>query len=246
MAKKRASLLNAFNTAVPKRPEPSRTPPVEPPRAAQPRFEARPDQPLPVRASSPVPMTPRPAPVHTPWVPPGPTFSRGRLLLLAIVGATIVLAVMLVLKFSGPSSDGEVAHAGVSGTATDASTPSANPAAKTPASGLDPAAGQTDDDKAFLDPRNKFTVRLLQYVNTPANVKLARETYRYLRTEGVLAVQPIQSGDGKSIYLCAGADRKREDLNVMCEFIKRMRGPDKKTLPFSDAYIENIERLINR
>jgi hypothetical protein len=252
MAKKRASLLNAFNSAMPKRveppPQPPRPAPTEPSRSAQPRFEARPDQTLPVRASSPVPMAPRraaaPSGMHA---LPSP-FSRGRMLFLAIVGATILLVVVIVLKFGAKKGDsGEaLAHAGAPGAVVNAANGGTTPAAKNTANGLDPIAGQTDEDKAFLDARNKYTVRVVQYENDANGIRLARETYKYLRTEGLPAVQPIQSGDARHIYLCADAKPKKDDLAVLCGFIKRMRGADHKSIPFGDAYVDNIEHLINR
>jgi len=252
MAKKRPSLLNAFNAAIPKRVEPHvaappRVTPPEPQRSAQPRFEARDDQTLPVRASSPVPMAPRRAVAPLQSYAPRAPISRGRMLLLAIVGASILLAVVVWIKF-GKSGDAHeaLAHAGAPAATGNAANSSVSPATKNSSNGLDPVAGQTDDDKAFLDVRNKFTVRIVQYDNDATGIKLARETYKYLRGDRIPAVQPIQSGDGRHIFLCADAKPKREDLAVLVGYIKHMRGPDQKSIPFGDAYVENIERLINR
>ena len=98
---------------------------------------------------------------------------------------------------------------------------------------------------AFSNARNKFTVRLVQYENDANGVKHAFETYRYLRGEDIPVVQPIKSGNGRFIYLCADAKPKKDDLNVLCTYIKRMRGADKKSTPFDTAFIDNIDNLIN-
>jgi hypothetical protein len=163
---------------------------------------------------------------------------------------------VIVIKFGGRSPDGGagVAFAGSPGTNSAAQksalpTPAAveNPApTKSARAALDPVAGSTDDDKAFLDSRNKFTVRLAQYENDASGVKLARDAYKYLRGEELHVVQPIQSGDGKHIYLCADAQPKKEDLIVLRDYAQRLRGPGGKGYPFRDAYIDNIEHMINR
>lgn len=252
MAKKRASLLNAFNAALPKRVDPPRVAPIEPVRSAEPRSEARADYALPVRAAPPAPVLVRRAGTHADLPAPPTPFARGRMLLLSIVGAVVLLIVVIVIKASannGEESD-SVAAAGVPGTATSApkfATPKGEPVpAKSNKAALDTAVGLTDDDKAFNDARNKFTVRLVQYENDATGLRHARDTYKYLRTEGVPAVQPIQSGDGRNIYLCADAKPKKDDLAGLCAYIRRLRGSDRKSTPFSDAYVDNIEHLIQR
>ncbi|MDZ4772146.1 MAG: hypothetical protein SGI72_03330 [Planctomycetota bacterium] len=289
MAKKRPSLLNAFNAANPKRVEqpraagtdaqrpqstfttsPHATPQrTNPPRANEPRFEARADHAVPVRASSPLPMSPRRAGTHSDLPAPPPPFSRARLLLLSIVGASVLLAVVIALKFggnketnanvalaNGPSgsayggvSTGAVPDSAAKSPSNSTKTPAATSgadAAKTGRATLDPAAGSTDEDKAFGDARNKFTIRLLQYNNDANGLRLARDIYRYLRGENVPVVQPIQSGDGQHIYVCADAKPKKDDVAVLRDYLKRMRGPDGKSYPFRDAYIDNIENVVSR
>ena len=59
-------------------------------------------------------------------------------------------------------------------------------------------------------------------------------------------VQPIQSGNGDHIYLCAGARAKKDDLVVLCDYIKGLRGPGNQKKPFHDAYVDNIEHLLKR
>jgi hypothetical protein len=197
-------------------------------------------------------MAPRRAGTHSELPAPPPPFSRGRMLLLAIVGASILLVVVIVIKFGGKSGGAgdSIAHAGPPSTpekTASAGAPQGAPkTAKNAAGGLDPVAGQSDADKAFVDPRNKFTVRVAQYANDATGERHARETYKYLRTEGVPAVQPIKSGDDRHIYLCADAQPKKDDLVVLLGYVKRLRGSDRKSMPFADAYVDNIDHLINR
>lgn len=254
MAPRRKSLLNAFKEVSGKQAEPPRVQPVEtprtPPRAAPPRSEARAENAIPVRVAPPSPPARRPG-THADLPSAPPPISRGRLLLLAIIGATVLLGVMVVKRFgtSGDEPREPVAYAGDTRRAAN-DPPTSNPPpvdvpkVKTPV--LDPAAGTTDEDRAFADKKNRFTLRLAQYENDENGLKLSRATYKYLRGEEVPIVQPILSGDGRHIFLCADAKAKKDELIVLRDYVQRLRGPDGRSYPFRDAYIDNIENLLKR
>ncbi|MBL8859433.1 MAG: hypothetical protein JNL28_13055 [Planctomycetes bacterium] len=258
MAKRRPSLLNAFKAADIDRPENKPVPAPAPLRPPPKRVEVRADEAIPVRPAAPLPPQrppPRRAGTHADPPAPLPPLSRGRLLMLSVVGAAILLTVILVLKFTNTSENVSAADPSAARQpeerASRSETAPARPVEAAPSTAathpaLDMTVGHTDDDRAFLDPKNRFTVRLAQYANDANGVRLAREAYKYLRGEGVPIVQPIQSGNGDHIYLCADARAKKDDLVGLCEYIKRLRGPGGQKTPFHDAYIDNIEHLLKR
>ena len=109
-------------------------------------------------------------------------------------------------------------------------------------------ASATADDQAFHDHANKFTVCVAQYDDDAAGRKLAYEAYAYLRGEGVRAVQPIESGDGKRIVLCADSKPTLGELSGPLAFVQKLHGPGKsaKATPFASAFINNIDHVLKR
>jgi len=60
-------------------------------------------------------------------------------------------------------------------------------------------------------------------------------------------VNPIASGDGAHIFLCAGAAPKKDDLAEITAWCVRLRGPtSSKKAPFSGAYVDNIDHVLKR
>lgn len=193
---------------------------------------------------------------------PSTPLSRDRVVLAALAIVVTLLAVTLWVRSrqqSGVAAAQGVASpatpdAGAQNTAVPSAAPkpavpqapSAAPTNTNPAPAL--VAGATDDDRAFYVLTNKFTVRLAQYDNDANAKKLAFEAYKYLRTEGVPAVQPIVSGDGAHIFLCAGAQPKKDDLAELTAWCVKLRGPSatSKKLPFSGAYVDNIDHVLKR
>jgi hypothetical protein len=105
----------------------------------------------------------------------------------------------------------------------------------------------TADDQAFMDPANKYTVRLIQYDNDTDGLKRARDMVEFLRKkEGLPIVGPISIG--KKLILAAGHAARIDQLEGLLGHVKALRGPppqDKK-LPFATAYVVNIDDVVKR
>lgn len=133
---------------------------------------------------------------------------------------------------------------------TDAKT-----ASKAPGTTSDPAKANhttaaigTPDDQAFMDPENKFTVRVAQYKNDETGEKAARAAVEYLRREGYPAVRPIVPLGGNTLIVAVGHTPKMKDLATLVEYVQDLRGPNPsaKKPPFEGAYIVNIDDLVKR
>jgi hypothetical protein len=101
-------------------------------------------------------------------------------------------------------------------------------------------------DKAFMDPANRFTIRLIQYNNDEAGQKRARETAEFLKKQAIPVVSPISLG--KHVVLAADAKARTEDLAGLLKHLKTLAGPppQEKQTPFSSAYVVNIDDLVKR
>jgi hypothetical protein len=194
---------------------------------------------------------------------PSTPLSRDRVVLAALAIVVALLAVTLwvrsrqptdVTAAQGASPDVAAPNTAVQNAAPKTAAPqvpATAPNNNVPTNTKPPTAlvaGATDDDRAFYVLTNKFTVRLAQYDNDANAKKLAFEAYKYLRTEGVPAVQPIVSGDGAHIFLCAGAQPKKDDLAELTAWCVKLRGPSatSKKSPFSGAYVDNIDHVLKR
>jgi hypothetical protein len=105
----------------------------------------------------------------------------------------------------------------------------------------------TEDDRAFMDPANKYTIRLIQYDNTEANLERAQATAEHLRRKEALpVVGPISMG--KILVLTAGHSPKIADLGSLLKHVRGLHGPppQDKGLPFADAYVVNIDDVVKR
>lgn len=186
------------------------------------------------RAAPPPPRIDPPA--ARPAAPP-----KERLLLLALGITVAVLVLVMMLRRDGTSP--AAVQAG-DASATIAAQPV--PVAPTPA----PAANvptRTPHDAALHDAKNRYTVRLIQYPNDAKGVALATEAYRWLQKFGYPAGSPILLGSGKGIVLVASAKPTREELVPLRDNLRRLRYPESsKTMPFSDAYIDEIDDVLAR
>ncbi|MFN0009007.1 MAG: hypothetical protein ACKVXR_13985 [Planctomycetota bacterium] len=105
----------------------------------------------------------------------------------------------------------------------------------------------TEDDRAFMDPANKYTIRLIQYDANEQNLERARATAEHLRRkEGLPIVGPISMG--KILVLAAGHSPKISDLDALLKHVKALPGPppQEKSRPFSTAYVVNIDDVVKR
>jgi hypothetical protein len=187
---------------------------------------------------------------------PSVPLSRDRIVLIALAVVIALLCITLwvrsrhldVSAAQDPSLPGSTPPAANSNAA-----PAQNPPAPSAASAaVNPpppalAPGETEDDRAFRTLANKFTVRLAQYDNDAKGKKVAFEAYKYVREAGGSVVQPIVSGDGAHIFLCAGAAPKKDDLSELTAWCLKLRGPaTSKKAPFSGAYVDNIDHVLKR
>jgi len=104
----------------------------------------------------------------------------------------------------------------------------------------------TPDDRAFHDPLNKFTVRVIAFRRDERGQQLAWDCYYYLREEGLPAITPV--GQGASVMLYVGASSDRAELERIADYISNMRGPPPQSRAgeFEKAYLVNIENQIVR
>lgn len=106
------------------------------------------------------------------------------------------------------------------------------------------AAGSTHDEQ-FLDPANRFTVRVASFSADEAGRRAAFEHRDYLRGEGAPVIQPIQKG--RTLVLCIGHEASMEGAQKLLGFAKALRGPKgSKKPPYQDAYIDNIDNVVAR
>jgi len=101
-------------------------------------------------------------------------------------------------------------------------------------------------DKAFMDPANRFTIRLIQYKNDAAGQQRAQETAEYLAKQAIPVVSPISLG--KNVILCADAKPRTEDLARLLKHVKQISGPPPQSepTPYSSAYVVNIDDVVKR
>jgi|GEM_PF-960666 len=171
--------------------------------------------------------------------PAAPPKERLLLLALGITVAILVLVMMLRRDSTSPTAvqagDGSTAIAEQPGPVTPTPAPIANSPARLP------------HDAALHDAKNRYTVRLAQYPNDAQGVALATEAYRWLLKFGYPAGSPILLGSGKGIALVASAKPTREELVPLRDNLRRLRYPESsKTMPFSDAYIDEIDDVLAR
>jgi hypothetical protein len=105
----------------------------------------------------------------------------------------------------------------------------------------------TEDDRLFMDPTNKVTIRVIQYDANEQNLERARATAEHLRRkEGLPIVGPISMG--QILVLAAGHAPKTSDLDALLKHIKALPGPppQEKTRPFASAYVVNIDDVVKR
>lgn len=110
------------------------------------------------------------------------------------------------------------------------------------------AAGDyyTEDDRAFFDPNNLYTVRVIQFNRDERGQELAWECYYYLRDQGLPAITPLEQGSAIMIYV--GASSNVSDLERLAEYVSGLPGPPPRSRPgeFQGAYRVNIEDQVDR
>lgn len=180
-----------------------------------------------------------------------PPKERVILLALALAVATLVL-VLLVRRDDASGAEDSTVQAGAPSAVVPNAAPSApeNPAANAPPPNAMPANATPalmPNDAALHDTQNRYTVRLIQYPNDARGLALATEAYHWLVKYGFPAGSPIRLGSGRGIVLCASAKATTEELVPLRDQLQRLRYPESsKTMPFSTAFIDEIDHVLAR
>jgi len=107
------------------------------------------------------------------------------------------------------------------------------------------ALSQFSNDAKFLDPANKYTVRVARYANDEAGKKAALADRDYLRTEGYPVVQPYLVQNW--YVVCVGFAPTMAELGQMLDHVAKLAGPKgARKLPYQSAYIDNISNVAAR
>ncbi|HVS09241.1 MAG TPA: hypothetical protein VMS76_05140 [Planctomycetota bacterium] len=104
-------------------------------------------------------------------------------------------------------------------------------------------AGFSAVERALQDPRNKYTVKVVEY--TVGSESLAGTTLKYLQDQGLPAAAVVHKGR-LSILLGAGASAA--ELEGLLNRARTINGPGprSKEREFFDAYIESIDKVYRR
>jgi hypothetical protein len=107
------------------------------------------------------------------------------------------------------------------------------------------ALSQFSNDQKFLDPANKFTVRVALHSNDEAGRKAALADRDYLRTEGYPVVQPYLVEN--NFVVCVGFAPTVAELGRLLDQVSKLAGPKGgRKLPYQSAYIDNISKVAAR
>lgn len=125
----------------------------------------------------------------------------------------------------------------------DEDPPAASRASNPPASAA--VAEMTAADRALLERRNLFTIKVAEYRNNDTSRELAMRAYRHLAQHNFPVCTPYLAGS--SIYLMVGAAPQAQTMeNELLPQIKSLLGPDGKNKDFATAYIVRIDHLVSR
>src|SRR5882672_4088573 len=220
-----------------------------PPAAAQ--------APVPPAAPPSAPAAPSASPVRVSLTDPRPARSivllRSQLQLLGAVAALAVVCAFLLgrasVRIAAAAGDGGAAPENPTGSEQQPATQPANstqgatpPATSSP--NVDRTA-HTAAELALLDPKNVWTVKLVDYKNNDYEKRLALDTFAYVTQQGLPAAIVANAGH---IYILVGAAPTQIALDSLVLQCKTMKGPPPKSKDgeFQTAYLDRIERLYPR
>ncbi len=251
MPVRRPNLLDAFRKAHDVPGDPPSTPAgISPaaPRAPERAPASQGPVAAPAQPASAVEM-PRARPPEPPQrVPPAGAAGQAggpnvRVLVLALGAALVLLVAVIAYKLGSASGadPADTVHAAPPALAAPSAPPAAQPRA-------DPAAAaRTKPDQDLYDTQNRYSLRLIQYPSDERGLALATEAYRWLVQAGIPVASPIQLSGGKGLVLVAGAAPTRDELVPLRDYVRELRYPEgSKKKPFSDAYVDEIERVLVR
>lgn len=107
-------------------------------------------------------------------------------------------------------------------------------------------SGLTAADRAFLDRKNHYSVRAIQFSADDRGDELAETAYDYLCGLGLPAVAPITQGNIQIICVGAAPTRNAE-IEQIRSTLRALPGPPPANEPgaFESAYLVNIEDQID-
>ena len=168
-------------------------------------------------------------------------------LLAAVFVLALVCAFMLgrasVGAVAASESDATSAPETPAGAPQQAAVPVAPAAPSNASFGRD---AQTPAEAALLDPRNLYTIKLLEYSPSDANKARALETLRYLTDQAGLPA--ALSSSPKRIVVLVGAAPDKRGLAELLRRAKTIAGPPplSRSAEFSDAYTVEIDEHFSR
>lgn len=227
MAKRSENMLEAFKASTAPVEEPPGKP-AEPSRGAGGPF-----------APPPAPRAPRPP--RSQRQPEGLALPANPAGIAMMVGLVLLLAMAFLLgRLSAPSVQASAPVAEDEGFRFPALPEGRETArgASSPETTLEVSEGQTEADRAFLDPANKFSIRVLEYRRTERDEVLAFAAYDHLRAKGFPVVWPRHKGN--SLFVFVGAAPRQSDLDGLLRELWKTPGPGRDAKPFDDAFVVNI------
>lgn len=105
---------------------------------------------------------------------------------------------------------------------------------------------RTAAEQALLDPRNVYTLKVVDYVYNDSSLRLARETLRYMsETHGLPA---CLTRNGSRLYILVGAAPRIVDLDELGRTVRQLKGPPpiSRSAEFESAYVEKIDKVFQR
>ncbi len=105
---------------------------------------------------------------------------------------------------------------------------------------------RTAAEQALLDPRNVYTLKVVDYVYNESSLRLARENLRYLtETHGLPA---CLTRNGSRLYILIGAAPRLVDLDELGRTVRQLKGapPISRAGEFESAYVEKIDKVFQR
>lgn len=177
--------------------------------------------------------------------------SRSGLLPLALIAVVAVAGGFLLGRWSTWGSGSEPIRAAGENAPPARETPprvDPTPAEPVPAGAtaeLD-ATPRSVVEQALADPRNAYTIKLVEYENEPRQQRLALEALDYLtKVQGLPACVAVK---GSQLFILVGAAPKQVEFDALLALCKTMPGPPpaSKAAEFHDAYIEKIDKVFPR
>jgi hypothetical protein len=98
----------------------------------------------------------------------------------------------------------------------------------------------------LLDPRNRFTIQVASYSNSLSAQRVAEEHVLFLAGAGYRVEGPLRVGRGEHLVVLVEAAREKTDLEALGAELRAIPNHQGSGPRFPDAYVREIDRLIER